>query len=98
LKSFKANLGKIFTPFTTEVWVCIFLFLPILGLIMLFFEYGTPGSVYPKEIKSFSRSDNGKGEPVMEMRKIPISRKRTGVRFGRKIGYLSSKALPTPLD
>jgi len=71
-QEFRDNLPKIFDPFTDFVWICILVFISILGLIMVFFEYDAPGSVYPKEIKSFSKSDNGKGEPVIEMRKIPI--------------------------
>mmetsp|Transcript_41485 Transcript_41485/g.76652 ORF Transcript_41485/g.76652 Transcript_41485/m.76652 type:complete len:711 (-) Transcript_41485:257-2389(-) len=46
-ESFKTNFLTVFQPFTLGAWLFIFLFcLPVLGLLMLFHEYRTPGGGY----------------------------------------------------
>ena len=48
VKAFKT----IFQPFTWAAWAMIFCFaFPVLGLLMLFHEYGAPGSSYTKKRK-----------------------------------------------
>ena len=47
-ETFVQSTFTIFQPFTAASWAMIFLFaLPVLGFLMLFHEYGAPGSSYP---------------------------------------------------
>ena len=48
-ETFVAATSTIFEPFTASAWAMIFLFaLPILGFLMFYHEYGSPGSSYPR--------------------------------------------------
>ena len=76
--SFKEQFGKLFSPFTLGAWVMIVLIsLPILGLLMMYHEYGAPGSTYPRTAPYLVTGNAGNGRNPTEMihdRKIPLAK------------------------
>jgi hypothetical protein len=71
-ETFMASAFTIAQPFTPSAWAIILLIaLPLLGLLMLFHEYGSPGSSYPKTepILLLGKSD---GDVKVYTRSIPI--------------------------
>ena len=64
------NMLKIFLPFTTSAWICILVYLFLLGLVMLLHEYNNPVTSCPREVKIYSRTKDGKYK--MEMKKVPL--------------------------
>jgi len=74
-ESFSTAAITIFQPFTPQAWMMIFLFcLPILGLLMLFHEYGAPGSAYPRNESILVENEDSQGRISTEViqRRIPL--------------------------
>ena len=64
----------IFQPFELGAWLLIFLFvLPILGLLMLYHEYGRPGSAFPSKEPILVEKEDSLGNRSTEVvnRQIP---------------------------
>mmetsp|Transcript_11479 Transcript_11479/g.25728 ORF Transcript_11479/g.25728 Transcript_11479/m.25728 type:complete len:818 (-) Transcript_11479:238-2691(-) len=58
--SFTEEFGKIFAPFTGAAWAMIVLLsLPLLGLLMMYHEYGSPGSAYPRTAPYLVTNEDG---------------------------------------
>jgi hypothetical protein len=69
-ETFVQSTLTIFQPFTAAAWAMIFLFaLPILSFLMLFHEYGAPGSSYPVSEPILIEQPDGRAEVVVR----PIS-------------------------
>jgi len=63
-ESFSESALTIFKPFSASAWIMIFLvFLPLLGMLMFFHEYGVPGSAYPRneQVLVEREEDDGHG-------------------------------------
>ena len=68
--SFKEEFGKIFAPFTGAAWAMIVLLsLPLLGLLMMYHEYGAPGSAYPRKAPYLVTDKDGR--EMISNRDIP---------------------------
>lgn len=68
--TFVKSLLTIFQPFTFGSWIMIVVIcLPVLGLLMLFHEYGTHGSAFPSE-EEMMVTDVHTGEQKVETREI----------------------------
>ncbi|KAL7540678.1 hypothetical protein ACHAWF_006757 [Thalassiosira exigua] len=71
-ESFLKTTLTVFQPFTAAAWLMIFAFcLPVLGLLMLFHEYGAPGSAYPEE-EALCVKGRRKQPAKVEIRRIPL--------------------------
>jgi len=73
-EAFIATTLTIFTPFTAGAWIMIFFFaLPILGLLLLFHEYGSPGSAFPTREPILIEREDSLGNRSTEVvnRQIP---------------------------
>ena len=76
----------IFQPFTYGSWIMIaFICLPVLGALMLFHEYGTPGSAFPEEHEVIT-TNTVTGEQKLEAKRIPF---RQHVPKALYMSYLS---------
>ena len=74
-ESFVTATLTIFQPFTAAAWIMIFVFcLPLLGLLMLYHEYGAPGSAYPRnELVLVEKNDSRRGTSTEVIaRQIPM--------------------------
>ena len=76
----------IFQPFTYGSWIMIaFICLPVLGALMLFHEYGTPGSAFPEEHEVVT-TNTVTGVQKLEAKRIPF---RQHVPKALYMSYLS---------
>ena len=71
-QEFYTHIPKIFGSFTIFAWMCIIVYLLLLGLIMLWHEYKAPGSAFPAETHVSSKNKDG-GYKI-EIKKIPMVR------------------------
>ena len=74
-EAFIATTLTIFTPFTAGAWMMIFLFaLPVLGLLLFFHEYGSPGSAFPTREPILVEREDSLGNRSTEVinRQIPL--------------------------
>ncbi|CAB9525071.1 receptor ionotropic, kainate 3 [Seminavis robusta] len=86
METFFNSLLTIFQPFTPGSWIMIaFICLPVLGLLMIFHEYGTPGSAFP-DTHEVMKTHVTTGEKSLEHRSIP---RRQHIPKALYMSYLS---------
>ena len=98
MESFIKSMLTIFQPFTYGSWIMIAVFcLPVLGLLMLFHEYGKPGSAFPDEIEVI-KTDTSTGEQALTTQKIPFSQHIPKALYMSYLSFFNGSYDPTVIS